>query len=109
MIPSLRNANDRLAAIAGSVRPSGSASTVAIASLASEKQVIGLSGFLIGLRGWRHRSGGKAGFGPILNDPAALLEEEINLLPCLCSGVISGGDGQVHIRTDSLETVRIGV
>lgn len=33
------------------------------------------------LRGWRTRFSGEIGLRPILNDPAALLKQEIDLLP----------------------------
>jgi hypothetical protein len=47
----------------------------------SEQQVVGFAGFSKGLQGSKHRASGEIGFRPVLNNPTALLEEEINLLP----------------------------
>ena len=64
-----------------SVYPSGSASTVAIAFPPANKQVVGLPALLQGFPNRYSQSSGKIGFRPILNNPTALLQEKINLLP----------------------------
>jgi hypothetical protein len=48
---------------------------------ASEKKVISLATFQQGFPNRNSRSSGEIGFGPVLSDLAALLEEKINLLP----------------------------
>ena len=51
-----------------------------MAFAASEQKAVGLAGFQQGSTDDGTRSSGEIGLGPVLNNPTALLEEEINLL-----------------------------
>jgi hypothetical protein len=78
MIPSLRNANDRLVEIADKFIPLRFGFD---RSIVFPPEAIGLAGFQQGFADRDTGSGGEVGLGPVLNNPAALLKKEINLLP----------------------------
>jgi hypothetical protein len=57
------------------------------------------------LRELKPRSSGEIGFKPVLNNPAGLVEERVNLPPRPMFGVMVGRDRQVQLWTKpSLKT-----
>jgi hypothetical protein len=81
MIPSLTNANDRLVENAGKSIPFRFGLNRGDRFPVREQQVVGLASFQKGFPNCDSGSSGEISLGSILNNPTALLEEEINLLP----------------------------
>jgi hypothetical protein len=91
MTPSRTNENDRLVEIAGKSIPLGFGLNRCYRFAASEKQIVSLAGFQEGFTDRDSRSSGEIGLGSILNNPAGLLEEKINLLSSPLFGGHIGG------------------
>jgi hypothetical protein len=74
-----------------------------MAFAASEQKAVGLAGFQQGSTDDDTRSSGEIGLGPVLNNPTALLEEEINLLASpLFWGSWVGQEQRVQLQRDRL-------
>jgi hypothetical protein len=70
---------------------------------ASEQEVVSLAAFKQGLADGVSRSSDEIDLGPILNDPAGLLKEEINLLPSPLFGSHDGASTTSGARISRLE------
>jgi hypothetical protein len=86
MIPSLTNANDQLIVIAGKSMPLRFRPFRSLSR--QRRRGSGLARNQKAFTDGDTRSSGEIGLRPILNDPAALLEEVINLLPSPLFGVM---------------------
>ena len=80
MIPSPTNANDRLFEIAGKSIPLRFGLNGRDGFSSGEKKVISLARLQEGFQNRYSRFGGEIYLRPILNNPARLSEEEVNLL-----------------------------